>query len=343
MNDTELDDMLNLVVAPAPPPSLRRGLVAALPVPRRKIFGFPLRWAVPAAATALCALVGAAALDIGPVQAQFYGTVDSPAGPLYVETTRLVDPPAANLKWWFLGSGFSAGGTVAALHGSADMRNRFTKTFAGYQYSMDQIAESQYRVTFSALDAGTLEKRMRPFKVDGQLVPAPPLPEPRIIPIGEPFEVTLYQSGGERIYDRIVVSWTAPQWLPRSHSLSAAALRLAGPQLYVNGQLALTKAGAETGPVIWVHLPGQGRILAALDAQHNSRFVQSGHVNGSVMEFQSDGTQFRIVCRQPITTGGDRPIFVYHQQSFEKSLDSANPLSQQSMLGNAGPASLHVQ
>jgi hypothetical protein len=185
--------------------------------------------------------------------------------------------------------------------------------------------------------------RMGPFKLNGQLVPTPPLPEPRSVQIGEPFEVTLYQNGGERIYDRIVVSWTAPQRAPGSQAAPAATLRLAGVQLYVNGQLALTKADAGAGPVIWVHLPGQGRTLAALDPQHNPLFVQSGHVNGNVMEFQSKGIQFRIVCRQPITTGGDRPIFVYQQQSFEKLLDPANPLSQQAMLGNAGPASLHVE
>jgi hypothetical protein len=343
MNDTELDEMLNLVVAPTPPQSLRRGLVAALPVPRRKIFGVPRRWAAPIAAAALCGLVGAAVFEIGPVQGQFYGSVESPAGPLYGETTRLVDPPVANLKWWFLGSGFSFGGTVAALHGSADMHNRFTKTFAGYQYTMDQTGEGLYRVTFSPLKAGAMERLMQPFKMNGQLIPTPSLPEPRIVQIGEPFEVTLYQSGGERIYDRIVVSWAAPQRARGSQPAPVATLRLTGAQLYVNGQLALTRAGAGAGPVIWVHLPGQGRVLAALDPQHNPLFVQGGHVNGSVMEFQSGGIQFRIVSQQPITTGGDRPIFVYHQQSFEEALNPANPLSQQPMLGNAGPASLHVQ
>jgi hypothetical protein len=90
-------------------------------------------------------------------------------------------------------------------------------------------------------------------------------------------------------------------------------------------------------------LPGQGRVLTALDTQHNPRFAQGGHVNGNLLEFHSEGTQFRIVCIQPITTSGDRPILVYHQQSFEELLNPTNPLSQKPMLGNAGPASLHVQ
>jgi len=341
MNETELNEMLDLLVAPAPPPSLRSGLVAALPEPRRKVLGVPRRWVLAGGAAALCAAVGAA-LDISPVQAEFYGAMDTAQGPIYVETIRLVDPPAANLKWWFLGSAFSFGGTPTALHGSGDMHNRFTRTFVGYRYMLDQTGAGEYRVSFSPLDEATVKKGMGPFKFNGQVVAPPPLPDPSIVQIGEPFQVTLYQNGGERIYDRIVVSWTAPKWSTR-RAQPAATLRLAGPQVYVNGELALTKADAGSGPVVWVHLPGQGRYLAALDAQHNPLFVEGGHVNGNVMEFQSGGTQFRIVCNQPITPGGDRPLYIYHQQSFEALLDPANPLSQRTMLGNAGPASLHVQ
>ena len=151
--------------------------------------------------------------------------------------------------------------------------------------------------------------------------------------------MTLWESGGQRIYDRIVLSWTPfPDWPPRPNPApDNTRLRLTGPQLYVDGQLAATQPSAGSGPVIWVHLPGRGRFLATMDAQGNSRFAQSGHVSGNLIEFQSDATQFRIVCTAPIAEGGDRPLFVYHQQSFEALLDPAHPLTQQPFVGNAEP------
>jgi hypothetical protein len=149
MNDIELDEMLNVVVAPVPPPSLRRGMLAALAAPRRRVRGIPLRWAVAGGAIALCGLVGAAAFHIGPVQSEFSAAVESADGPLYARVTRLVDRPAANWKWWFLGGENSFGGTLQAMHGVGYIRNWFAGTFTGYRYSLNQVAEGQYRATLS--------------------------------------------------------------------------------------------------------------------------------------------------------------------------------------------------
>jgi hypothetical protein len=171
------------------------------------------------------------------------------------------------------------------------------------------------------------------------------LPSSLTVHVGEPFEVTLWESGGERIYERIVFSWTPPpDWPGAPHqSTQDGGMRLAGPQLYVNGQLAATQRSAGYGPVIWVHLPGQGRFLVTLDPQSNSRFTQAGHVSGNAIEFQTGSTQFKIVCTEPVVAGGDRPVFVYHQQSFEDMLDPSQPQTGQAFMGNAGPASLHQE
>ncbi|HMD70674.1 MAG TPA: hypothetical protein VKF41_04990 [Bryobacteraceae bacterium] len=181
--------------------------------------------------------------------------------------------------------------------------------------------------------------------MNGRLVAVPKLPAPQVVPVGQPFEVTLYQSGGERIYDRIVLSRTPfPDWPPKQPQPARdGVMRLAGAQLYVNGQLAASQRDVGSGPVIWVHLPGQGRFLVALDPQGNSRFTEAGRVGGNVVEFQSGGTKFRIVCAEPVVSGADRPVFVYHQRSFEDALDPAHPLTRQPFLGNAGPASLHQE
>jgi hypothetical protein len=316
-------------------------LIAAFPVERRKVFGVPLRWALVGAAAACCAALGGAVAS-SPELGRFYGASGSDGAYLYVQTTRLIDPPIAHLKWLFFGHGNSIGGSGGIVRGSADLHNRLTHSFYGYEYTLEPAGDGKYKVSFSPLRPSTLKRRMGPYKMDGNLVAPPQLPAPQVVPVGQPFEVTLYQSGGERVYDRIVLSRTPfPDWPPKQpQSAQDGRMRLAGPQLYVNRQLVASQHDAGSGPVIWVHLPGQGRFLVALDPQGNSRFTEAGHVSGNAIEFQSEGTKFRIVCAEPVVTGGDRPVFVYHQQSFEDSLDPDQPLTKQPFVGNAGPASL---
>ncbi|MGA3098619.1 MAG: hypothetical protein ABSF25_19370, partial [Bryobacteraceae bacterium] len=341
MNDAELDELLDACTAPGPPPSLRRGLVAALPVERRKVFGIPLRWALVVAGATLCAAVGAATFQTS-VLGQFYGRSSGDGGDLYINVTRRIDPPVGPLKAWSLGGGYSIGGSGAALSGGAYLRDRSVGSYCGYEYTLEGVATGQFRASLSAMPLSRLKERTAPFRLQGQFGAPPGLPASQTVQVGEPFEVTLSERGGERIYDRIVLSWTAPPDSPwiRSASAQNGSMRLAGPQLYIDGQLTASQRDAGSGPVIWVHLPGQGRFLVALDPQGNPRFTKGGHVSGNVIEFQSGNTQFKIACTEQIAAGGDRPVFVYHQQSFEDALDPSHPLAGQAFLGNAGPASL---
>jgi hypothetical protein len=344
MNETELDALLDSWDAPAPPPSLRRGLVAALPAPRRGVFGVPLRWVLAVAGVALCAALGAGTFDSSQL-AHSYERWDGPGGSLYVISTRVIVPPASPFKQWSLGYGSSFGTKGGVPHGASYLYDHSGSKYAGFEYTLEQLASGQFRVSLSPMSLSSLRMRLGPFKMNGPLSAPPGLPASQTVQAGEPFEVTLWESGGERIYERIVLSWTPPaDWPGVSHQTTQdGSMRLAGPQLYVDGQLVASQRSAGFGPVIWVHLPGQGRFLVALDPQGNSRFAQAGHVNGNAIEFQSGGAQFRITCTEPITAGGDHPVFVYHQQSFENLLDPAHPLTQQPFMGNAGMASLHQE
>ena len=113
-------------------------------------------------------------------------------------------------------------------------------------------------------------------------------------------------------------------------------MRLAEAQLFVDGALAAQRQNAGSGPVVWVHLPREGRYLAALDPQGNPRFTQAGRVIGNTMEFTSDGNAFRIVCKEPIVPGPLRlsPTTLRRQSATHP---------EEILLGNAGPAALHVQ
>lgn len=341
MNEAELDRLLDMWEAPAPPASLRRGLVAALPVQRRTVLGVPLRWVLVVAAGAICAALGAAGFE-NPELSRFQGQWSDEG--LCIQAIRMITPPATPWKSWSLGGGSSIGGSGGTLRGSGHFHNRLTGSYYGYEYTLERVGDGQYRVSFSPLQPATLKRQRGPYKLDGQIAPPPGLPAPQLVQVGEPFEVTLSQDGSERVYDRLVLSWTAfPDRLGIHRSLEAGIMRLAGPQLYINGQLTASQRDAGAGPVIWVHLPGQGRFLVALDPQGNPRFTEAGHVNGNVVEFQSGNTHFRIVCTEPVAALGDRPVFVYHQPSFENVLDPSHPLTGQAFLGNAGPASLHQE
>lgn len=342
MNDLELDQLLGVVTPPSPPPSMRRGLVAALPAPRRTVFGLSMAWVVLGAGSALLAVLGAEALNPSPVLGEFHGAVEMQQAqgqtPLYAISTRMIDPPAAALHWWFLGSANSFGGTLQLLDGSGALHIRSAGVYYGYQYTLSQISEGQYQATFAPLSPSA----MAPYKLKGQILPPPSLPAPMVVRFDQPFDVTVYQANGERIYDRIVITWTAPPkpaW--QSGPLRPGVMRLTDSQLFVNGQLAFSQHGSASGAVIWAHLPGQGRFLVAVDPQANPRFTPAGHVDGKVIEFQSEGMVFRIVCSKTITAGGDHPVYVYHQQSFENEIDPSTPMARQAYLGSAGPASLH--
>jgi len=334
MSEAELDQLLDAWTAPAPAPSMRRELLAALPAPRRRVLGVPLRWALVLAGGALCAVLGATALS-DPVLSRFYSQCDPRAPGLNVQITRLVTPPTAKLKWWFAGSGYSVGESGGVVRGSADLHGRSTGKMYGYEFTMERVGEGRYRASFHPLQPATLKTRARPFQGNGEIVPPPAYPPPRTVSVGEPVDITVWESGGERIYDRIVLSWTAPDWVRSGGSRAGPAgnMRLAGPELYVDGRMVARQRYAGAGPVIWVHLPGRGRFLAAVDPQGNPRFVRAGRVAGNVVEFEGGGSRFRIVCAEPIVSGEERPVFVYHQKSFEELAEA--------LVGVAGPAGLH--
>ena len=55
-------------------------------------------------------------------------------------------------------------------------------------------------------------------------------------------------------------------------------MRLVSPQLSIDGQqIATGNSHPGSGPVLWLHLPGEGRYLIALNPAGNSRFVQAGN------------------------------------------------------------------
>lgn len=350
MNDTELDQLLDVWQAPAAPPSMRRGLAACLPAPSRRVLGLRPRWLAMGAAACVAALcvAGADQLFGNPEILRFWGAWSNG---LYMQTTRLVSPPQAQMHWWMTGSGYSIGGE-GALHGTASLRvrqSRFSmtspRTIYGYRYELQPMAGGEYQISFTA-QTGPATSNMGPIRMNDTYSPPPELPAPQTVPMGQPIEVTLYQDAGSRVFDRIVLQWSAfPDW-PKAAAGAPpqGTIRLVSPQLTIDGAQVVTGGpNAGSGPVAWLHMPNEGRYLIALNPLGNPRFGKAGELSGNTLEFQSEGHRFRIVCAQPISSGPAGPVYVYHQQSFEKLLDPAHPLTATPFFGNAGPASLHVE
>lgn len=340
MNDYDLDQLLDLWQAPPPSPSVRRALAASLPVRPRRLFGLRVRWLAIFAAALVC-IAAADELLTNPELGRFYAGWDNG---LYMRTIRMVSPPQAQMHWWMTGAGYSAGGQ-GTLHGSADMHVRSTKTFYGYEYRLEPIGGGEYRIAFAPLQLTTLQRRRGPFQLSGSIAPSPALPAPQSVPMGQPVEVTIYQDATSRVYDQLLFQWGPfSDWPKKQGSARHGVMRLVSPKLTIDGSVVQTAGGNPgSGPVAWLHLPGAGRYLIALDPQGNARFVEAGRIDGNSIEFQSDGHYFKIVCAEPITPGASRPVYVYRQQSFESVLDPTHPLTASPFFGNAGPASLHVE
>jgi len=300
MNDTDLDRILNSWTVPEAPESLREGLLRRLPPPPQPRFlGIPVSWL-----PGMALLVGAAALAAWLIRD---GVLTSDAGSwdehTYVRRTRLVEPANRKLQWMLLGSRSTGwhwrDGRPA---GSVHLYSRLNDTRYGYAWDAEPMGNNQYFFRVMPLD-------------DGSLAPVP-LPAPALIGAGSSFEITLYQSPAERVYDRI--EWSAQPLSVKDTSDPAhesVTMTLIKPKLYINARFAGDSTGATEarGLTFRIDIPGRGRFVTALYSGGNSRFTRAGSVKGNSLEFEWAGELFRVECTGPISPSGDRPLFVMLQ------------------------------
>ena len=301
MNDTELDDMLNTWKAPEGPARMRAGLQARFPARKaRRLLGVRPRWIL-----ALAAATGALALGASLVQD---GTLGSDAGPwdagTHVRRTRMVHPFLAKFGWSHMG-GHSTGWERQGgkLVGSVYMFDKSTRVHYGYTWNAEPIGGGRYRFTVLPLDPPVLRE-------EGAVAPLARPALPAMVGPGSTFEVDLYASGSERVYDRYELSG---QPLPLPKPDDPDLITLTNPQLYMNGAFALDSGGvAETsGDRVSVQLRRRGEYSLTLDPRGDTRFVPAGTAKGNTIEFQAGGDAFRIACTAPVTRGGDRDVYVY--------------------------------
>jgi RNA polymerase sigma-70 factor (ECF subfamily) len=299
----EPDRLLNTWTTPDVPPSLRAGLVGRLPAPRT--FRRPLRLII---AFALVASAGALVASV-----VRHGMLSSDAGPwddhTYVRRTRIVQPHIAKLRWMFMG-GRSTGWQwyEGKLVGSVYLYDRWSHAHYGYSWTAQPLGATQYLFTVLPLDPSVVKEQ-------GPIVSAP-IPPPALLAAGSSFEVNLYASSGERVYDRIELS-AQPMSITGNPDPphETVTMTLTNPKLYVNGRLAAAAGGATPtrGLTSLIDVPGRGRYVVALYRGGNPAFIQAGSVKGNALEFEWAGETFRVECSAPISPNGDRPIFAILQ------------------------------
>ena len=301
MNDTELDNMLDTWKAPAAPASMRAKLQSQFPAkPPLRLLGVRPRWIL-----AFAAATGALALGASLVAD---GTLGSESGPwdagTYVRRTRIVHPFLAKLAWPRMG-GHSTGWERQAgkLVGSVYMFDKSTRVHYGYTWNAEPLGAGQYRFTVLPLDPSVLRE-------EGPVAPLARPALPAIVGPGSMFEVDLYASGSERLYDRYELSG---QPLPLPKLVGPDIITLTNPQLYMNGAFALDSGGVAeaSGDRVFVQLRGRGEYTLTLNPRGDTRFLLAGTATGNAIEFQAGGDQFRIACTAPVTRNGDRAVYLY--------------------------------
>lgn len=330
MTDQELERILDAWEAPAAPARMRERVLRA--APPRRFWGLPLKWAA-ASLAAAAVTVGAAVIVREPVIGTSWSRL---ADGTHIRVKTLVEPKIAVLKWFRAGTGTSFSGSAVVRY----MYDRSARTYAGYELKLEPLGEGRYYATAAPLVLDQM--RLERMRLGGFSSAAPPpLPAPRIVGPGQPYEVDLAREDGVRVYDRIELSAGGFGDQPHNQPLGEgefgkAMMRISNPRLFVNGVHFPQEGLAEArGLTVFFSIPGRGEWRLAVDAMGNPQYRAAGRVEGSVMEFAWDGEIFRIENDKPVVEGGPRTLFVHFEPGREQGVGRATV-----SFGSAGSAAL---
>src|SRR6185312_13703361 len=174
----------------------------------------------------------------------------------------------------------------------------------------EPLGAGQYRFSVLPLDPAAVTE-------EGPIAPlARPVPPITVGP-GSSFEVDLYASGSERVYDRYELSSQpiAPPPLEGSDIIT-----LTKPELYINGAFAFGPGGVVqvSSTSVQVDVRNRGTYTLTLQPWGDPRFPLAGTAKDNGIEFRIGNDDFRIACTAPVTRGGARNVYVYlHEDANE--------------------------
>ncbi len=137
---------------------------------------------------------------------------------------------------------------------------------------------------------------------------------------------------GVRIYDLIKVASSRRIMLRNETPLEAKAAALARPpdtttiwaygfDVIVDGKVAGTTAGGCAGKFVYFNLlSSTQRFILSTQPQEGYEFVQAGVIDGNSIRFQWNGSNYELLCSEPVLEGGA-------QASLWLLIDTAEPIS----------------
>lgn len=293
-----------------------------------------------------CALI---AVVIGHVFAQtsrVEGGVRSLAGVDFYWETRLVPPvPPLNdsLAMLTLLSGDNAcrGGCPDTVH--RVMTDRSRKVYFGYDAHVTVVkteSETTYRITFAPLSmTPELQRILDADPGEWKLLPAPRFPAPRVVRSGEVLELALLTNDawGQRMSEYVTLQEPRQQGFnqepprefafavgpPRDLTAGDIELRLDRPQVTTTGMTTFKSPGGDSGPIVWMYLPGRGRFLLSLTPRNG--FRRAGEVRGTSLRFIVDGQTYSVVSSSriaPATAAFN--LYVLRQPEWKPTYRNAN-------------------
>jgi hypothetical protein len=306
---------------------------------------------------ATCALV---AIMIGQVVAQttrVEGGVRSLAGVDFYWETRIVPPVPPlddGLRMLTLRSGTDTVNRV--------MVDRSRKVYFGYdaQVTVDKSdSDTKFRITFRPLSfTPELQAILGEDAKAWKLLPAPRFPAPRVVRSGEVLELTLLTNDawGQQMSEYVTLQEPRRQGFdpepprefafavgsPRDLNAADVELRLDRPQVTTtypstdapqslgvatregSGVTATFKSpGGDSGPIVWIYLPGRGRFLLSLAPRPS--FRRAGEVRGSSLRFIVDGQTYNVVSSSRIAPPSAAfNIYVLRQPEWKPTYTNAN-------------------
>jgi hypothetical protein len=303
------------------------------------------------------ALVAVATAHMTAQTARVEGGVRSLTGVDFYWETRLVPPVPpldGGLQMLTLcgtwsgppGPGCSGSDTVHRV-----MVDRSRKLYFGYDARVTVIktesdADTRYSITFRPLSyTAELQRILGPDVKTWTLLPAPRFPAPRVVRGGEVLELTLLTNStwGQQISEYVTLQEPRRQGFdlepprefafasgaPRDFSAADVELRLQEPRVtrtYPSADIptvTFKSRGEAAGPILWMYLPGRGRVLLSLTPRNG--FRRAGEVRGSTLRFVVDGQTYDVVSTSriaPATAAFN--LYVLPQPDWKPTYANAN-------------------
>lgn len=322
MTDQDLDLLLDRWDVPEASPTMRSTLRAAIPRrPRRKLFGVvPLRWALAAGVVSWQPVISSGS-------GQFERGV-------YYRSSMRVAPPLAIWKWFQLGT--CGGGRSENI-----LYNHSTQTYVGYEMEIMPLGNGQYLMSLKPLTK-TLSQ-LTPFAVGNyRAVPPPTVAGIPRCSRGRSLRRRLDRRSREgrtgvqpdRAFRGSVYGGLEGGTFTRARAVRRHDVGTQRPQALPERRADCRGAPCGEGQLGLVLLAGSWPLFDVPHKQRQPQLHRSRRSAWNTIEFQAGSESFRLTGVQPVNGGGDRAVYMYHQQSFHLNPD--HPLSKRPLFGTAG-------